>query len=480
MSRQKSTFGFLKNVVTALSVSAIWISAAAQTSWAQNKFAIAKYNQTGDLDLGFGCPMPGPTCTGQPGAKFTDFTGANETANGIIQEFRSRKPVAVGYATDSGGNRQFAVARYMPDGREDLTFGGGKVVTAFLLSSYATSIAEEFSDPRNVKLVVAGTTWPSACCNDARIAIARYDGGGFLDPGFGLSGRVITNILATSNEFATSVAVDTNVGKVWIAGGADGKILVARYTNNGQLDSTFGCDPANRPCTGWNVDDLPKVTEELAYDLVLDGSGMIIAGKGKGAAGGHFILARYTSNGLRDTNFGCAAPPCSGFIVTDFGAADVVGGSSDEGAQSLAIQGLRVVAGGYVSPGPGTRHFALAGYTFNGVLDTTYGCPALANCSGKVVTSFHNAFYPNLWDAAIYGIAATPWFGLVAVGHAIDGGVPKIALARYDRDGNLDPNFGCTGLPCGTEISVVGSNPMFGSIAVDIWSFALYVAGGVQ
>ena len=254
------------------------------SGWAQNKFAIARFNQTGDSDLGFGCPIPGPTCTGQPGAKFTDFTGANETANGLIQERISRKPVAAGYATDSGGNRQFAVARYTAtDGSEDTTFGRGtgKVVTTFpgYTSSCATSLVEDFSYPQNVHLVAVGTAWPSACCNDARIALARYDGAGNMDTSFGLYGRVITNIPTTSSEFATSVAVDTNAGKVRIAGGADGKMMVARYSNDGLLDTNFGCDPANRPCNGWNVDDLPKVTDELAYDLVLAGSSLFVAGK---------------------------------------------------------------------------------------------------------------------------------------------------------------------------------------------------------
>jgi len=460
------------------------ILAVEQAASAQNKFAIARFNQTGELDLSYGCPMPGPTCTGQPGAKFTDFTGANETANGLIQELTSRKPVAVGYATDSGGNRQFAVARYTAtDGREDSGFGsGGMVVTTFQAhtTSYATSIAQDFGYPGQIKFVVAGTAWPTACCNDARIALARYNGLGSLDFTFGNSGRTITNIPTTSSEFAASVAVDTNVGKVWIAGSADGKLMVARYWWDGILDSDFGCDPASRPCHGWNVDDLPKLTEEVAYDLILDGSGMIVAGKAKDAAGGHFLLARYTSDGVRDTNFGCPAPPCSGYIITDFSAADVLGGSSDEGAASVVRQGARIVAAGYVSPGPGTRQFAIAAYTRDGVLDQTYGCPALSMCSGKVVTNFRNAFSPNAWDAAIYSVAVNPSSDLVAVGHVVDGGVLKIALARYDRNGILSVSFGCTVLPCGTEISTVGSSPMFGSIAIDRNNFSLYVAGGVQ
>jgi uncharacterized delta-60 repeat protein len=480
------------------------IAAGEGTAWAQWKFAVARYIPWGELDQqGFGCPMPAPGCNGVPGATFTDITGANEAINGLILESATFKPVGAGYATDKTGNRQFAIAKYLRmDGSPDLGFGTlGSTVTSFnvagfnLLSSYATSLAEDTSRttacpktlPNCKKFVVAGVAWPNGCCADSRIALVRYLENGDLDSTFGMGGRVSTDIPITSYEFPSAVAVDSD-GKIWIAGGAGGKVLVARYTNTGVEDPTFGCPMAMQPCSGWYVDDFVKSADEFAYALVLVDHKAVVAGKisDGDTASNRFLLARYAPDGdKRDPTFGCAMAPmpvCSGFRITDFA------GSLDEYARSLVVDNMgNYVAAGQVSPVVGgNRQFALVRYTPKGVEDAGFG----PSGNGQVVTDF-----PSSTDEAVYGLTVNTSGQLVAVGAAFDGGVWKIALAQYHSTanmalsaipGDLDKTFGsgCNMIPnpcTGRILTGLSAATRFGSIAIDRGGAGwIVVAGAVQ
>jgi uncharacterized delta-60 repeat protein len=76
--------------------------------------------------------------------------------------------------------RRFGIARYLPDGSLDPTFGeGGKVRTRF----QERSIARDVAVTRNGKILVAGSM-------GGDFALARYNGDGSLDESFGVNGLV--------------------------------------------------------------------------------------------------------------------------------------------------------------------------------------------------------------------------------------------------------------------------------------------------
>jgi uncharacterized delta-60 repeat protein len=129
----------------------------------------------------------------------------------------------------------FALARYLPDGRLDRSFGlDGTVVTETPGDQFARALALTPTGG----IVVAGYA-------DRSIRIARYRPGGALDSTFGMGGIVSTQIGSLySDAFAVWVQAD---GKV-VAGGTTrdqfpavwDELAVARYNADGSLDSSFG------------------------------------------------------------------------------------------------------------------------------------------------------------------------------------------------------------------------------------------------
>jgi uncharacterized delta-60 repeat protein len=123
---------------------------------------------------------------GNNGSVEATFGDPSAEGNDILLQ-ADGKIIVVGF-TGLGSyadNNNFALVRYNPDGTIEQAFGsGGKVVTAFLSSSVATSAVLQ-SDGR---FVVAGT------CKSATLefCLARYNADGSLDSTFGSFGEVMT------------------------------------------------------------------------------------------------------------------------------------------------------------------------------------------------------------------------------------------------------------------------------------------------
>jgi uncharacterized delta-60 repeat protein len=132
-----------------------------------------------------------------------------------------------------------------------------------------------------------------------------------------------------------------------------------------------------------------------------------------------FGLVRYVENGLPDASFGTG-----GRVTTDFS-----GGPDEADAAALQPDGMIVVAGSTLPAGAAYPHMALARYRADGSLDSTFGD------GGKVTTDFGN----GAWARA--ALVQADGKVVVAGSRALEG----FALARYERDGKLDPTFGLGG-----------------------------------
>jgi uncharacterized delta-60 repeat protein len=116
-----------------------------------------------------------------------------------------------------------------------------------------------------------------------------------------------------------------------------------------------------------------------------------------------------------------------GKALTDFGA-------SDNGIAVALQSDGKIVAAGYSDTG-GSHDFALVRYRRNGGLDATFGV------KGKVLTDFGSGSR----DVAL-AVLVQPDGRIVAAGFSEPVGSPEhFALARYRRDGSLDPSFGSGG-----------------------------------
>ena len=292
-------------------------------------FAIAKFNADGTLDSSFG----------NKGTVSTNFLGAFDEAYSVAVQ-PDNKIVAAGLATDPQGSdlSRIAVARYNPDGSLDSSFNydgkvskhapgngfdgcqsiilqpGGKIVCVgnsypfstrydFTLvrfksngeidSSFGTdgfTISDFFVDwdlaaaaavQSDGKIVVAGQTY--SLTGDYKLILARYTKNGKLDSSFGTNGSVITNF-NTSFAIGNGIAIQDD-DKILIAANVDDfNFAVARFTKNGKIDNSFNNN-------GYVAVDLGS--NQFAYALTIQANGKIVAA---GTANGNFVVARFNNN----------------------------------------------------------------------------------------------------------------------------------------------------------------------------------------
>jgi uncharacterized delta-60 repeat protein len=248
-------------------------------------FALARYDNSGNLDATFG----------QNGLVSTDFSGNYDTANAIAIDSSNRIVVA-GFA-NINGNTNFDLARYDNSGNLDATFGQNGLVTTDFSGNYDTANAMRI-DSSN-RIIVSG----SAIINgNTNFALARYDNSGNLDATFGQNGLVTTDF-SGNYDTANAIAIDS-LGRIIVAGSANindvNNFALARYDNSGNLDSTFGTNGlVNTNFSGY---------ADSAYEMQIDSLGrIIVAGSASINDSASFALARYigsdvvTSNGSNNS-----------------------------------------------------------------------------------------------------------------------------------------------------------------------------------
>jgi uncharacterized delta-60 repeat protein len=251
-------------------------------------FALARFDSNGSLD---------PTFGGGTGKVVTDLVDKQDCAYAVAIQTDGKIIIAgeTGPYTISGTD--FAILRYNSDGSLDSTFGNGGVVKTDFYNDYdrATALAIQ----PDGKIVTAGYASNYAIAND--FALARYNSDGSLDETFGLQGRVTTSFLG-GNEFGRAMVLQPD-GKIIVAGEAIGTstthsdFAVARYTNSGNLDSTFGA--GGKVLT--NFFDYSSQAHSLALQ---SDRKIIVAGRADNDTGYDFALARYQMDGSLDLTFG--------------------------------------------------------------------------------------------------------------------------------------------------------------------------------
>ena len=351
-------------------------------------FSGALSAKAGDLDPAFGVG----------GKVLTDFGGADEARGVAVQA--DGKIVAAGVTTLVGGG--FAVARYNTNGSMDSGFGsGGKVQTSFGGLDVASAVAIQ----RDARIVVAGEVFiPGG--GHTRVALARYSANGSLDPTFGVGGKVVTDLLASSR--AQSVAIEPDgkivaVGSKLVGPGNDRDFAAVRYNPGGSLDTSFGG-------AGYVITRFTSALDQAEAVLIQPDGKIVAAGVANASSPStqDLALARFNPDGSLDGSFGVA-----GKVDTQDARAG--------GAWSVAIQPDRklVVAGGIV-----------ARYNPDGSLDTTFGANgkvALAGASSARVVLVQRDL--KLALAGTFSAPATNDF----------------LLARLKVDGSVDATFGVNG-----------------------------------
>jgi uncharacterized delta-60 repeat protein len=269
---------------------------------ALGQFAMVRYLPDGSLDASFG--------TG--GKVTTPAFVDDDQARSVVIQGDGKLVVAGGARIVTGNDSRynFAVARYLPDGRLDQGFGTGGKVSTFIgpLHDHGQDVAVQ-GDGKIVAVGEADVVGP-----EPHFALARYTANGGLDPSFGIGGKVTTVFAGSGLTYASALAIQAN-GKIVVAGGTDdeegNKFALARYTPSGSLDGTFG---KGGKVTS-TITARPSGVEARAFDVAIQADGRILAA---GASGNRFALARYLTEAgfyqplamarVLDTRNGTGAP----------------------------------------------------------------------------------------------------------------------------------------------------------------------------
>lgn len=325
----------------------------------------------GDRDPGFGID----------GLVTTDFGGVDAAYGLAVQP--DGRILASGNADAGGDQFRFALARYLPDGRRDATYGRDGLVTTAIGASDATATAMAFQP--NGATIVAGY----AITGDRRdIAIVRYGADGSLDTTFGAGGvTVTTNPAGPTIAKAVAVLRDGRILVAATRSGGEAEVVLIRYTFAGVLDQGFGQAGFARLALNSERFDAANVSLNLSLEpgdrvrisglagdgvlsVVADAEGVVQEARrvsltgalertnalvrrddGRiltaGVAGGRFAVAAFESDGARDQSFGV-----DGLVSTDL---------QNERTAAYAI----VVApnGTLLVAGESALHFVLARYS---------------------------------------------------------------------------------------------------------------------
>jgi uncharacterized delta-60 repeat protein len=360
----------------------------------------------------------------------TDFDGGEDAIRALVTQPDGRL-VAGGEARLSHVPH-FALARYLPDGSLDPSFGDhGRVTTPIGTMSGANAVALQ-ADGR---LVVAGCS-EAAANQGCDFTVARYRSDGRLDRSFGRDGIATTSVgLGSDIPRAAIIQPD---GRLVVAGETPdfgGSFAVVRYEPDGRLDPTFGRD-------GVVISDI-AYGHDVVEGLLDQPDGKVIA-VGRAGSDGFLAMARYRTDGTLDPTFGDG-----GVVkVPAFGAFDSV----------LQPDGRILVGGGAAGYQPAGF---VARFLPDGSFDASFG-------DGGHVTTLIGV------QTLFRALMLQPNGKIIAAGTANKGGDFRFAVARYTPDGSLDPSFG----PVDASLTdfTVGTDEAY---AVTIDGFGRIVTGGV-
>ena len=351
----------------------------------------AQCNNSADLDTTFG-PQ-------NNGIVFIDFGGTINTGHGgLLTDDQGR--IVVSGSTNFGGNLDFAVARLLPNGLLDTSFGaGGKVIIDF--GGFDLGLGGVVRDCQG-RLIVAGHS------NDPpQPAVARLLPDGSLDSTFGTNGQVILTQSATISGIKLN-----QEGKIVLFGNVSfTNLIVIQLNSDGSLDASFGTNGISEVNFG--------ISAFSTSDFAIDSQGRIIIVGSKTPSPGNFLVARLNPDGSLDSTFGT-----DGKTAVDIDIEDVAQGGI------VITRGGKIVILGTESDG-GNDDMVVFQLNNDGSLDTNFGT------NGS--TSFGTSTNDLSGGITINSKGKIYAFGTNQV-------VDIFIIARLEKDGSLDPTFGNGGV----------------------------------
>jgi len=240
-------------------------------------FTVVRYNTDGSLDTAFDAD----------GIVTTPVGTSDDEAHAIAIQ-GDGKIVVAGYS-DNGSDTDIAVVRYNTDGSLDTAFDTDGIVTTPVGSS--DDEAHGIAIQGDGKIVVVGYAG-----SDRFLTMVRYNADGSLDTTFDADGVVETTIASPD----PSIAIQAD-GKIIVAGSAPGvtsvNIFLVCFNTDGTLDTTFGSGGIALTPTGGIEGEAGGIVIQEDGMIVVGGTYAVSKDEA------YIVLARYTSDGSLDTSF---------------------------------------------------------------------------------------------------------------------------------------------------------------------------------
>ncbi|WP_194285806.1 beta strand repeat-containing protein [Alcanivorax sediminis] len=385
---------------------------------------------------------------GSDGVVITPVGSGYNTARAISED-NSGSLIVAGYA-DTGGYDDFVLIRYNSSGGLDTSFGDGNGIATTSLGSSYDNASSLIQDGDGNLVVVGSTATNNSFGYIHDFAIARYTNLGGLDSSFGNGTGIITTGIGAEDDQAHAV-IEDSLGNLVVAGttknGFYYDFALVRFDSKGDRDTTFGAN-------GIVTTSLSSGNDQL-YSLVEDVDGGLIAvGYSDNGSNDDLAVVRYDSLGVLDTSFGGG----DGFVTTDIAA-------GDDKAYSVIIDGNgRLVVAGTTNSGD-SNFLVLARYLSSGELDSSFG-----DGDGIVTTPIIGSKHTTsaVIEDSAGRLVATGYYSTQAENDAL-------ALVRYDSSGVLDSTFGGSD---GIQISEVsGYSQSYGQSVIEDTGGRLLVTG---
>jgi len=263
--------------------------------------------------------------------------------------------------------QSFCLARFNSTGAVDTLFGNQSNGTTITTIGSADAYAKAMTTDSTGSFLVAGFNFTGA----GAFTVARYNGSGFQDGGFGGSGLALAASPDNGNAYAYAIAVDGN-GNIVVAGSADspnypeGRFAITRLTPTGQPDPTFNGGALVTIDMGGGVELYSSPQAEPHFALAIDASnrpimvGLVVPSLSPSVIG----IARLTTAGALDATFGTGGKVTTALTGCSY--------AMPTGVQIDRAGNLFVSAGCDI-PSPAQTAAVLVHYTPRGHVDSAYG-----------------------------------------------------------------------------------------------------------
>ena len=267
-----------------------------------NAVGLIRFHSDGTLDSSFGSI-----------GKVTLSMYPNDQAECLkVLEIKNGKILAL-IEEEGVGNNNYAynvvVVRLEANGEIDSSFGINGFVKTEL--GYDESCRDMQVDADG-RIVLAGRQIEFKGTSSTNILLLRFLENGVKDSSFGREGVVITNINGTkTDEEANSLIIQDN-GRIVIGGklykniyaNSDSRFLLARFLDNGMLDSSFGTNGVSITQFSNNDDVINSISLQPSGNIIAVGTSYTQGDNVYYYAYSGIAIAQYLPNGQPDLSFG--------------------------------------------------------------------------------------------------------------------------------------------------------------------------------